>query len=89
MLRQLYTRKPPFHGQSNSRIAIRVLRGERPEHPQGEDEYAGMSDSLWLLATQCWASNPNTRPTASRIVATMDDILRSSTVLGSAESLHG
>ena len=55
--------KPPFHEDTDLAVFLKVMRGVRPSR---ED---GFTDSLWKTMEQCWAFQPNDRPS-------VEDVLR-------------
>lgn len=46
----------PFHQHADLTVFVKVLAGERPSRG------AGFADSLWKMLVQCWAPQPNDRP---------------------------
>ena len=53
----------PFHKHTDPMVFVKVLRGERPSRG------ARFTESLWRMLKQCWASQPNNRPS-------VEDVLR-------------
>jgi len=53
----------PFHEDTDLTVSVKVLRGERPSRG------ARFTESLWEMLEQCWASQPNNRPS-------VEDVLR-------------
>jgi len=53
----------PFHEHTDLMVFVKVLRGERPSRG------ARFTESLWGMLEQCWASQPNNRPS-------IEDVLR-------------
>ncbi|KAK7019396.1 hypothetical protein VNI00_018085 [Paramarasmius palmivorus] len=55
----------PFHNLPNeAAVLLAVLRGLRPEKPEGID----IRDWLWSLMNDCWATEPVSRPTAENLL---------------------
>jgi len=53
--------KPPFPGDSNLIVIVKVINDERPEKPQGREE-VWFTDDLWEILEQCWLPQPERRP---------------------------
>jgi serine/threonine protein kinase len=64
---EVLTGQPPFAGYYQYAVVAKVLRGERPERPQGA-EAAWFTDDLWGMLEQCWSPQPKVRPTAEAIL---------------------
>jgi len=67
---ELYTLKPPFAGMSDYQVAARIVKGVRPPRPSLPDN-GTMSEDIWALVTQCWASKPEQRPTTQGVLERM------------------
>ena len=62
----------PFHRQYwDHVVAVKVLDGERPERPQG-DEGRWFMDEIWNLLERCWKHEPSDRPTAQDVFECLD-----------------
>jgi serine/threonine protein kinase len=60
---QILTGNAPFFELANDMaVGIKVIRGHRPSRPEM------ISDSLWTLLEDCWAQDPDKRPTMAEIV---------------------
>ena len=59
----------PFLGYSNYAATAKVLRGERPEKPQGVegDWFTGASE-VWEVLERCWAPQPENRPSIEDVL---------------------
>lgn len=53
--------KFPFAPYRDYVVMRKVIEGERPERPQGE-EGARFTDYLWQTLQQCWTQEPTGRP---------------------------
>ena len=51
----------PFPRYSDYTPVAKVLRGERPERPQGV-ELKWFTDDVWSVLGRCWEPKPNDRP---------------------------
>ncbi|KAJ7824652.1 kinase-like domain-containing protein [Mycena leptocephala] len=59
----ILTGNAPFFELANDMaVGIKVIRGHRPSRPEM------ISDSLWTLLEDCWAQDPDKRPTMAEIV---------------------
>ena len=56
----------PFHEHADLAVVVKVLGGERP--PRG----AWFVGSLWKLLEQCWASQPNNRPSIEDVLLRLE-----------------
>jgi hypothetical protein len=56
----------PFHGHADLAVVVKVLGGGRP--PRG----ACFVESLWKLLEQCWASQPNDRPSIEDVLLRLE-----------------
>ncbi|KAJ7912675.1 kinase-like domain-containing protein [Mycena leptocephala] len=66
-LYELYTDEIPLFSVPYADFVDLVVRhGGRPERPE-PGEGRTMTDELWELAEQCWATDPHKRPTATQI----------------------
>jgi len=60
--------KPPFPNYNGMTVMRKIVEGERPERPEGEEGVWFTAD-LWEMLEQCWSLEPERRPT-------IDDVLR-------------
>jgi len=51
----------PFPRYGKYAVILKVLRGERPERPQGV-EGNWFTDDVWKILGSCWQPNPGDRP---------------------------
>ncbi|KAJ6576220.1 kinase-like domain-containing protein [Mycena sp. CBHHK59/15] len=56
---ELYTRRPPFHPNTDGAVINMIMQGKRPEQP------AGLSDEFWHFICAAWVSDFRARPTIS------------------------
>ncbi|KAF8184578.1 kinase-like domain-containing protein [Mycena galopus ATCC 62051] len=69
---ELYTGRPPFYSGGTIAAILKVMEGRRPNRPSTEPF---MSDALWAFVNECWAQDPNMRPTAEVVVQRMELLL--------------
>jgi hypothetical protein len=51
----------------------RVLEGKRPSVPEGA-EGAWFTDDLWMTLNQCWATQPDSRPSIEAVLERLEQI---------------
>ena len=51
----------PFYQLANRAISGKILRGDRPERPQGA-EGVWFTDEVWGVLGSCWTTQPESRP---------------------------
>jgi len=66
--------KPPFSGCNGLIVMRKVIEGERPGRPEGEEGMLFVDD-LWEILEQCWLPQPERRPA---IEAVLECLQRSS-----------
>ena len=54
---EVLTGKPPFPNYNGMVVMRKVIEGERPGRPQGEEE-VWFTDDLWEVLEQCWSPQP-------------------------------
>jgi len=57
----------PFSQYSIFAITCRVLDGDRPTRPEGEQK-AQFTDGIWEMLELCWKPQPGDRPNAEAIL---------------------
>jgi len=65
---ELYTGRPPFSSLPEPGAMMKVISGERPQHPSSSPP---MSNSLWQDVLAYWAQEPVARPGAQIVVQNM------------------
>ncbi|KAJ7588081.1 kinase-like domain-containing protein [Mycena floridula] len=61
---EIFARCLPFRDLSDAAVIKQVLNGVRPDRPDSAKLY----DKTWELMQDCWAADPDNRPTASQVV---------------------
>ena len=56
----------PFHDCSGLVAVFRVIKGARPERPQGA-KGTWFTDDIWTTLEHCWKPNPGDRPSAEDV----------------------
>ena len=57
---------PPFHGDGDLTVLMKVLRGERP--PRGVE----FAEGLWKMLERCWVPQPSERPSVEDVLQCLD-----------------
>ena len=57
----------PFYQFANRVVSWKVLRGDRPERPQGA-EGVWFTDEVWQLLGFCWTTQPEMRPSIEDVL---------------------
>ena len=60
--------KPPFSNYNGMTVMRKIVEGEHPGRPEGQEAVWFTAD-LWEVLEQCWSLEPERRPT-------IDDVLR-------------
>lgn len=63
----------PFHDCVRWHIADKVIRGDRPERPQGV-EGTWFADGVWEVLAQCWVAQPEDRPSAKEVLQFLEKV---------------
>ncbi|KAG8705797.1 hypothetical protein FRC09_002753 [Ceratobasidium sp. 395] len=73
---EILSGKAPYGGKSGPATIYAIMSNKkvpsRADHPMAMIEEA--QDEIWRLLERCWASDPNRRPTASRILDELKSI---------------
>ena len=64
---EVLTGKIPFSNCSGLVVMRKVIEGECPGRPQGEEE-VWFTNDLWEMLEQCWSPHPERRPTIDTIL---------------------
>ena len=63
--------RPPFASPRSFRLLRRIMEGQRPERPQGE-ESALFTDDLWETLQLCWKQKPDERTNATVVLQCLE-----------------
>ena len=69
---EVLSRCIPFYRSMNFVVSGKLLKGERPERPQGPEEVAWSIDDVWEVLKLCWASLPQDRPGIEDMLRCLD-----------------
>ena len=61
----------PFAPSKDPMIVLKVMGGERPSRPQGEEGKL-FTDSIWEVQELCWKPQPSDRPSAKVILLCLE-----------------
>ena len=64
---EVLTGQVPFPRWGALVVMRKIVRGERPDRPEGR-EAVWFTDDLWGLLKQCWSSEPRLRPTVESVL---------------------
>jgi len=65
--------RAPFHRYHGYAVVVRILKGERPGKPQGE-EGGLFADDIWSVLDGCWQPNPGNRPSIRRVLQCLERV---------------
>ena len=57
----------PYHPYTGPAVILKILDGERPERPQG-NEGKLLTDSIWKVVRLCWETQPRNRISAKAVL---------------------
>ena len=66
----------PFYQFANRVVSWKVLRGNRPERPQGA-EGMWFTDEVWQVLGSCWTTKPESRPSIEDVLQYLGKVSRS------------
>ena len=66
--------RTPFAPTRGPVVVCKVLEGERPERPQG-DEGKPFTDVMWSVLERCWKPQPSDRPSAKTVLLCLEGTL--------------
>jgi len=61
----------PFSPSSSFAISWKILDGQRPQRPQGEQGKM-FTDAIWRLLELCWGPQPSNRPSAKDVLSCLE-----------------
>ena len=64
---EVLTGKPPFPNCNGMVVMRKVVEGERPGRPEGEEE-VWFTEDLWEMLEQCWLPQPEGRPAIDTVL---------------------
>ena len=62
----------PFASSPPFVVPALILRGDRPERPEGS-EGRWLTDEIWTILQLCWAEQPGDRPSAEDVLACLEE----------------
>ena len=66
----------PFHQYRILVVSGKVVRGDRPERPQGADG-VWFTDDVWEMLGCCWVPEPRNRPSIEDVLRCLEEVLAS------------
>ena len=76
---EVLSRQIPFYQYANLVIPGKVLRGDRPEKPQGP-EGVWFVDDMWGILERCWAPQSGNRTSIKDVLQCLERVSRSWTL---------
>ena len=73
---EVLSERVPFYRCGKMAISWKVLKGDRPERPQGA-EGVWFTDDLWEVLGHCWVPQPGDRPNIKDILECLESVSRS------------
>jgi len=70
---EVLNERVPFYGYRNEVISGTVLRGGRPERPEGA-ESGWFTDYVWEVLGRCWMPQPGDRPSIKDILRCLERV---------------
>ena len=72
---EVLTGEVPFFKYPVYAVVVKVLKGDRPERPQGS---GGMyfTDDLWRIVERCWKHEPGSRPSIEGVLQCLGEASR-------------
>jgi len=67
--------RAPFSRFNHYIVIRKVVDGERPERPKGV-EGVWFTNDLWRTLSQCWAPQPETRPSVAAVLECLERVSR-------------
>ncbi|KAJ1310556.1 hypothetical protein OPQ81_007286 [Rhizoctonia solani] len=65
---EMVTGTVPFHDTKDAAVVFRIVKGEHPQRPEAHIPAGNeRADLLWSLLVNCWALQPQDRPTAIEV----------------------
>jgi len=66
----------PFFRHHGYAVIVRILKGERPERPQGVNG-KWLTNEVWGILERCWKSTPRDRPKIKDVLECLNNASRS------------
>ena len=73
---EVLSRRVPFSRYANYAVVARVIKGKRPERPEGEEQ-TWFTDDIWGILEVCWKPRPSDRPSIEEILECLEKASRS------------
>jgi len=70
---EVLNERVPFYGYRNEIISGKVLRGGRPDKPEGA-EGGWFTDDVWEILERCWMPQPGDRPSINEILQRLERV---------------
>ena len=68
---EVLSRQVPFFQHYKYAVIARILEGERPGRPRGE-ERTWFTDNIWDILERCWKPSPGDRPSVNGVLRCLE-----------------
>ena len=68
---EVLSEQTPFHQYANPAIPGKIVRGDRPERPQGVKGVWFMDD-IWRVLERCWTPQPGNRSNVENVLQSLE-----------------
>ena len=69
---QVLSRRVPFYGYEDLAIFEKVMRGDRPERPEGM-EGVWLTGGIWEVLERCWVLTPQNRSSVNDVLLCLEE----------------
>ena len=68
---EVLSRRVPFYQHVDYAVVVKVINGERPARPRGE-ERMWFTDGIWSMLGRCWEPSPVNRPSVEDVLQCLE-----------------
>ena len=68
---EVLSRRVPFHQYADYAVVVKVLKGDHPMRPRGE-EGMWFTEDVWSMLGRCWEPSPVNRPSIEDILQCLE-----------------
>ena len=76
LIYEVLSGRTPFFRHHGYAVIVRILKGERPERPQGVNG-TWLTNEVWGILERCWKYTPRDRPKIKDVLQCLNDASRS------------
>jgi hypothetical protein len=70
---EVLSQRKPFYQYTDFAVVGKVVKGERPERPQGLEGVVGFTDDVWEVLGLCWTPRPLDRPSIEDVLKRLEN----------------